>query len=443
MLLKIRGVLHESRRFVQALYLPGSGSHTKGMPKILEPILDFERRLSNRTELEQNLGRRKISSLNIDDLFAQWEMYKAIESKKGILRMRQNEVKELLKEAKETKQSKDNENIIRKYTIESETIKADLHNLVDHSTGIEDKFINSFLALPNDISSKVPNDTQIVSTHGDIPENFKRTHHLNYENAIVYHNEYMYYLKSDAAIFDSHFPMNCVDYFLKNGFIHLSNPDFAKTLMVEGAGYTVDNVFGVSHNLDSHHTNVPHLVGNGSMMSFLGFITRMRVRGSLLPLQWVSSGKTYTPIASNDDGLFNVIQSTTVQVFMAGSKEQMQQKYDETMNLMINLFNLLGIHYRLVCIPANELHAPECYSKRIEMYSPHLDKYIEVGRLSNFSDYISKRLIFLYEKDQKKNICKFNHIVSGTVCNVTKLIAILLEMNEGILPKDLLQNKNK
>lgn len=437
MLLRIRKVLHESRRFVQALYL--SESHTKGMPKILEPVLDFEHRLSNRTELEQNLNRRKIASLNTDDLFAQWEMYKAIELKKEILRMRQKEVKELLKEANETKQIKDKENIVRKYTIESETIKEDLHNLVDHSTSIEDKFIDSFLSLPNNLSSRVPDDAQIMSTHGDKPADSKRIHHLNYDNAIDFHNEYTYYLKGEAAIFDGHFPMNCVDYFLKHGFIHLSNPDLVRTLMVEGAGYTVDDVFDVSHHMDSHHTNVPHLVGNGSMMSFLGFITRMRIRGSLLPLQWVSSGKTYTPAAINDDGLFNVSQSTTVQVFMAGSKEQMHQKYDETMNLMTKLFNLLGIHYRLVCIPANELHAPEYYSNRIEMYSSHLDKYIEVGRLSNYCDYISKRLLFLYEKDQTKNICEFNHIVSGTVCNVTKLIAILLEMNEGIVPKDLLE----
>lgn len=438
MLLRIRGALHESRRFVQALYL--SGSHTKGMPKILEPNLDFEHRLSDRTGLEQNLNRRKISSLNTDDLFAQWEMYKTIESKKRILRLRQKEVKELLKEAKETKQSKDKENIVRKYTIECETIKEDLHNLVDHSISIEDKFIDSFLSLPNNISNRVPDDAQIVSTHADKPANFKRKqHHLNYEHAIVYHNEYTYYLKGEAAIFDGHFPMNCVNYFLKNGFIHLSNPDVVRTLMVEGAGYTVNDVFHVSHHMDTHHTNVPHLVGNGSMMSFLGFITKMRIKPSLLPLQWVSSGKTYTPTASNADGLYNVSQSTTVQVFMAGSKEQIQQKYDETMNIMTNLFNLLGIHYRLVCIPANELHAAEYYSNRIEMYSPHLDKYIEVGRLSNYSDYISKRLLFLYDKDQKKIDCEFNHIVSGTVCNITKLIAILLELNEGIVPNNLLE----
>lgn len=437
MLLRIRGVLHESRRFIQALYL--SGSHTKGTPRILEPILDFEHRLSDRTGLEQNLNRRKISSLNIDDIFAQWEMFNTIESKKGILRMRQKEVKELLKEVKETKPCKDKENILRKYTIESETIKEDLQNLIDHSTTIEDKFINSFLSLPNNLSNRVPDDAQIVSTHGNKPADAKQTHHLNHDHAIIFHNEYTYYLKGEAAFFDGNFPMNCIDYFLKNGFIHLSNPDFVRTLMVEGAGYTVEDVFGVSHHMDSHHTNVPHLVGNGSMLSFLGFITRMRVPGTLLPLQWISSGKTYTPTVTNDDGLFNVSQSTTVQVFMAGSKEQMQQKFDETMDLMKNLFNLLGIHYRVVCIPANELHAAEYYSKRIEMYSPHLDKYIEVGRLSNYSDYISKRLIFLYAKDQKKNICKFNHIVSGTICNVTKLIGILLEMNEGIVSKDLLE----
>lgn len=435
MLLRIPKVFHHSIRFVQALYV--SVDKMQGNKRILTPTLDIDHRLSDRTVLKQNINRRK-SSLNVDDLLAQWDIYKTVESKKEILRIRQKQVSKLLKDAKKAEQTKDNLNIVRKHTIEEETIKIDLQNLIEHSTSIEDVFVNNFLALPNDILDTVPTDVKIISTFGEKPLK-QQSHHLSYQHVIDFYDEFTYFLKGDAAIVDGLFPMNCVDYFRQNGFIHFNNPDYVKTILVEGAGYSVNDVYEVTHHMNDHHTNVIHLAGNGSMLSFLGFITKLRVSGTLLPLKWISAGKTYARIEQNDNGLFNVSQSTTVQVFLAGTKEQMELKYDETLELIIKLLTLFNAHYRVVHVPAFELNAAECFSTRIEMFSSHFNKYIEIANLSKHSDYISKRLLFSYEKDKRKIDCEFAHTVSGTVCNVTRLIGILLETNNGTIPNDLLK----
>lgn len=436
MLLRVSRTFYSSKRFLQALHV--SGDKKRGNITILEPVLDFEHRFANRTVLEQNIERRKLeSALNVDDLYTEWEMVKTIETKKKALLARQRQVSKLLKEVQKYEQENDKENHIRKYTLEKETIKEDLKNLFEHGTSVEDAFICRFLAIPNDISDAVPNEAQVISIHGE-KSTEQRPHHLKFDQVIEFYGKSTYFLKGNAARVDGVLPLDCIDYFRKNGFIQFSNPDFVRTILIEGAGLPLDDFYQVTHHLDQHHTNIVHLVGNSSMLSFLGFVTKLRVAGTLLPLKYVAAGKIYGPQESNKDSLFNVSQSTAVQVFLAGTKDQMQQKFDETLDLMKKLFSSFDVHYRVVRVPANELRPAECSSIRFEMFSPHLNEYIEVANLSNYSDYISKRLLFSFQKDREKNVCEFNHIVSGTVCNVTKLIAILLETNNGNIPLDLL-----
>lgn len=433
--LRAKGVLFSPRRSVQALYV--NSKTMKGNLRIITPMLDFESRFANLTEIKENLRRRELlSSTNVEDLVAQWETYNTIMSKKGQIENQQKEVSKLLKEAKKANSIKNNlKDTIRKYTLELETLQKDLHNLVENFADVDKRFVDNFLALPNELSDLTQQELQIISSFGTKIDE-KRKSHLEYEDAIDYHNESVYYLKEDAAKFDFTFANQCVDHFRKNGLVQFSNPDFANTVLVEGAGMSVDDVFEVSHHYNEHHTNLVHLVGGSSMISFLGFITQLRVYGTLLPLQWISIGKTYSRHCKDDFGLYNVCQSNTVQTFQVGTKDEIMQIFDNTLRLMEELFKRLNIHFRTVYVPAKELHSSECLAARIEMYSPHLQKYIDVGNLRYYSDYISKRLLFSYVKDKKNNIIDLPHIVSGTACNITRTLAIILETHNGIVPKN-------
>lgn len=432
--LRANSVLFLPRRSVQALYV--NSKTMKGNLRIITPMLDFESRFANLTEIKENLRRRELlSSTNVEDLVAQWEIYSTIMSKKEQIESQQKEVSKLLKEAKKANSLKNNlKDTIRKYTLELETLQKDLHNLDENFADVDKRFVDKFLALPNQLSDLTQQELQIISSFGaKIDE--KRKSHLEYEDSIDYHNESVYYLKGDAAKFDFTFANECVNHFRKNGLVQFSNPDFANTVLVEGAGLSVDDVFEVSHHYNEHHTNLVHLVGSSSMISFLGFITNLRVHGTLLPLQWVSIGKTYSRQCKDDFGLYNVCQSNTVQTFHVGTKDEIMQIFEDTLQLMEELFKQLNIHFRTVYVPAKELHSSECLAARIEMYSPHLQKYIDVANLRNYSDYISKRLLFTYVKDKKNNTIDFPHIVSGT-CNLTRTLAIILETHNGIVPKD-------
>ncbi|XP_055325073.1 serine--tRNA synthetase-like protein Slimp [Sitodiplosis mosellana] len=435
-LLRVNDIFNTPRRFVQALYV-GNKNIKKNL-RLLTPILDFEHRLSNPKDVEDNLRRRGLSEqFDVNDLFSQWEMYSSIKSKKEEIENLQKEASQRLKEAKYGETLKKREDARRKYALELETLAEDLSNCTGALDEVEEKFVKKFLSLPNETNCLTPQEVQIVSSFGTIC-NEKREHHLAYEDSIEYYSNTAYFLKGDAAKFDNSFSNYCINYFRKHNFIDFSNPDFAKTILVEGAGLPLEKFYEVPHELDVHHTNWMHLVGNSSMLSFLGYAIKLRVWGKYIPLQWISAGRTYSRTNQDTFSLYNVSQSSTVQIFQAGSEEQMLHKFKETLAMITQLFQKLDVHFRILYTPAKELNLAESLSAKIEMFSPHSKKYIEVGNLNYYSDYISKRLLFSYVKDRETNEIGFAHIVSGTVCNLTRILAIILETNNGIVPSHLL-----
>ena len=79
---------------------------------------------------------------------------------------------------------------------------------------------------------------------------------------------------------------------------------------------------------------------------------------------------------------------------------------------------------------ASELDLAQSYKISVEMFSPSLQSFIEVGHLALYDDFLSKRLMLKFESDGKlKNL----FILSGTAINVTKVIACVIEQTNGKL----------
>ena len=66
------------------------------------------------------------------------------------------------------------------------------------------------------------------------------------------------------------------------------------------------------------------------------------------------------------------------------------------------------------------------------MFSPSLNDFVEVGDVATYDDYLSKRLMLKYDDGAKmRNL----FVVSGTVLNITKVIACIVEQTNGKLLK--------
>ena len=79
---------------------------------------------------------------------------------------------------------------------------------------------------------------------------------------------------------------------------------------------------------------------------------------------------------------------------------------------------------------ASELSLPQSHKVSFEMFAPSVQRFVEVGDVSAFDQFLSKRLMLKYDTGGSlKNL----FVVSGTAVNVTKVIGCILEQTQGKL----------
>lgn len=419
-------------RQISALYITGDKANDNY--SILTPYFDFQSRLTeNSTELRNNVALRKLPN-NIDELYLLWDVYRNVQLKKKELENRRVEIASALKKIV----GENNEDMTRKYKYEGTMVREDLKVLKEKSYHMEDTFVHEYLALPNVLHLRTPtNGMPKIIFEEPIPsENLNTKSHLSYTNLIEYYDPKCYFLLEAAAELDLLIPFYCVDRLKELGYVQFSNPDFCKSILIEGAGIQQDRIVTVKEdNTDESTINRLHLPGAGSMLSFLGFITKLSVFKSALSMKFVSSGREYgnTLVNNENIGLYGVSQSTQVQLFQAlATKEEADASFDETVKHISNVLQKFNENFRCVYVPAERLQISESMRVDFEMYSKHLQQYICIGNLSSYGDYISKRLLFSFKSDGGSKDPKFPHLISGTVVNVTKLLAILLENRESL-----------
>jgi seryl-tRNA synthetase len=103
--------------------------------------------------------------------------------------------------------------------------------------------------------------------------------------------------------------------------------------------------------------------------------------------------------------------------------------YDELEKLVIDaeeVFKLLGLRYRVVILPTEDLSfsASKCYD--LEAYAPGIDAWLEVSSCSNFTDFQARRANIRYRNKQTKKT-EFVHTLNGSGVALARLVVVLLE----------------
>lgn len=411
-------------------------------PTVLWPIASYKHRLKNRREIEENIKRRKLNDqINITELYAQWELYKRAEIEKNKIETKQNQLKKIHSNLKGKKVLNDSEQCLLKSNIqEMITLRHTLDSSRKLFHDIHEQFNYNFLSLPNKLSTNTPEQEEIVHEFGrklDDSNLSRPQHHLTHGKLITFINENFYFLQNEAATFDYTFTLNCLNYFRCHNFSQYNNYDFMRTIVLDSIAEPLKHVYEVQHSFDEKTKNLVHLTGGGSWLSHLGYITLSKIDKLHLPLRSISAGRIYRPTIQNDSGLFDVAQSTAIQILLADFDVCINQRFESTLKLIIDMYEAIDIHFRVVSVPSFQLRKSECFTARIEMYSPSQQRYIEIGNLSHFGDFLSHRLRFQCEGAEKATQHK-PHIILGTVCNVTKLLGIILETHNGIIPQKIL-----
>lgn len=403
------------------------------------PHIDFTERVKEKNVLLSDLRRRQ-AKVNLDKLEELWSVYKDLQTRKIELEKKKveasTELGNLLKEGKK-------DDGVEKLKIQVALLKENIKKLRVPLWSAEEMAVVETLKLPNSLHPRTPDQNKsIVFQHGSLPSCSKN--HLEIgenKNLIHFTKNENYYLLNDAAIFELGAKFYFGRLLKENNFIQFSNPDFTKSLIVEGCGTDHTNpasTFILHYNEDTerHSDNRLHLTGAASLYSFFAYHTKNVVYKKVLPIKYYAMGRQYVPSPTDENSLFHVSQSSVVEIFIATKNgEELDMMLDNVINITKDLYTQLGYHFRLSLVPANQLNMWEALRLSIEMYSSSLKDYIEVGNVSVSGDFISKRLMFTYT-DEKQS--KFPHILSGTILNVPKFLACVLEQNnEFVVPEPL------
>merc|ERR1711935_850174 len=113
---------------------------------------------------------------------------------------------------------------------------------------------------------------------------------------------------------------------------------------------------------------------------------------------------------------------------MGDSTEESDKMLDEIRQLEEDIFESLGLCFRVLDMPTEELGAPAYRKYDMEAWMPGMRKWGEISSCSNCTDFQARRLNIRYKEhiNQKKDL-EFVHTLNGTACAVPRMLISILE----------------
>jgi seryl-tRNA synthetase len=144
-------------------------------------------------------------------------------------------------------------------------------------------------------------------------------------------------------------------------------------------------------------------------------------------------------------GIFRVHQFEKVEQFVICSPhdDESWKLMDEMIGNAESFCQMLNIPYRIVAIVSGALNNAASKKLDLEAWFPGGGAFRELVSCSNCLDYQARRLRVRYGQTKKMNAAtEYCHMLNSTLCAVTRVICVLLEMNQtetGIAVPDALK----
>lgn len=427
-IIKVRGCNIQPTRN-SALFVSGAKATENFI--YITPHVDFPERIQDKKALQKVLQKRK-ADIDLAKVEGLWQVYEDLNAKKAEYTKKKEELSQEL--GKLIKNEPDSENT-KKLKMQSDLIKENIKKLKVPLWSAEEAAMVEALKIPNNLHYRTP-DSKNNILYSQLSRPKKEKNHLRIGklmNILDFKKNENYYLLGNGAMFE----LGAKFFFSKilkdKNFVQFSNPDFVKSLIVEGSGkdHTNPDVSFILHHNEDTKVNIDsrlHLTGGGSLCSFLAYHAKNVLPAKALPLKYFTMGRQYIPAAAEEDSLFHVSQSSVVEFFGASKTEQDQdQLLDELIDTVKLAYSKIGYHFRMSLVSADKLSMWESLRLSVEMYSTSLKDYVEVANVSVSGDFLSKRLMLTYVENKEN---KFPHLVSGTLLNVPKFLACALEQDE-------------
>jgi len=252
---------------------------------------------------------------------------------------------------------------------------------------------------------------------------------LDFDSATKVTGSNFYFLKNEAVLLDIALQRFALDVLREKGFTLHTTPDLARMDVLEGTGFNPRGEESQIYRIDGQDLG---LIATAEIT--LGGILKGEILpAAALPLRFgglshcfrVESGA----YGRASRGLYRVHQFTKVEMFAFTLPEQSDAMHEEMLAVEEDIYQRLGLPYRVVDICTGDLGGPAYRKFDLEAWMPGRGEGGEWGEItstSNCTDYQARRLAirFRREKGAKPELV---HTLNGTAVAVSRTLLAILE----------------
>ena len=305
---------------------------------------------------------------------------------------------------------------------------------------VEARLREEMLKIPNMTHSDSPigrDDTENVEIRrsGEIPNfDFEPKDHvelgedlgiIDFEAGTKVAGSKFYFLRGDAVLLELGLVRYALDKLMGHGYEPVITPDLARDEALIGTGFMPR---GPETQIYSVENSDLSLVATAEI-TLAGSHAGDILDAENLPLRIAGLSHCFRTEAGSHGrasrGLYRVHQFTKVEMFAFAEPEQSDALHEEMVGIEEEIFQGLGLPYRVVDICTGDLGGAAYRKYDLEAWMPGRDAYGEITSTSNTTDYQARRLQIRYRADGGRP--QLVHTLNGTAIAVSRALIPILE----------------
>ncbi|CAG8474437.1 7053_t:CDS:2 [Ambispora gerdemannii] len=447
--------------------------------KFLCPHLNYKKFRDNVTSIAENIRNRNVKNVDVHRVAQLYNEFCDITTEINSLRSKRNEI------AKSNKNLSSSSSFSSKLSEEltslqnqGRKLKELIHQKESRLVEIEQSLLQEAIHIPNDTHPDVPigdeSKARVLKQIGKQlmreSVNFPIEDHMtiagkhdliDLESAANVTGTSWYYLRNAGALLELALIQYAMQKAIYKGFTPIITPDAIRTEFSHACGFNprsrenAQNYFlstSTSNSASNFSSPQGLTLSATAEIPLAGIYAGKILLESQLPIKMVGFGRAFRAESgargADTRGIYRVHQFSKVELFALTRPEDSEIVFDEIIALQEEIFNDLGLCFRLLDMPTEELGSNAFRKHDIEAWMPGRDSWGEISSASNCTDYQSRRLNIRYRPNSIASTTatstEFVYTLNGTAVAVPRIIIAIMEnfqTSDGkvIIPKVLRQ----
>ncbi len=399
-------------------------------------MLDIKLIREHPETVKKNLKKRKEDDKIkwVEDLLKHDKRWRELIQKTNDLRRKRNvitqEIAQLMKKKKDVKTKMK----------EVKAIPGQIKKLEAQANDYGKKAKTILMKLPNILHESVPygkdeNDNVVIRTWGKPPKfYFKPKNHMEIaldlglidaERAAKIAGAGFYYFKKELVLLDLAIQRFAIKHLMKKGYTLIEPPFMIRKKPYEGVTDLSDFEL-VTYRVEGEDLFLIATSEHPMAAMFMDEILNKQD----LPIKFVGVSPCFRKEIGTHGkytkGLFRMHQFNKVEQFIFCLPEQSWKLHEELQKNCEELYQALGLHYRVVNVCTGDIGTIAAKKFDTEVWMAD-EKFREVGSNSNCTDYQARRLNTRFREKEGQAPIEFVHTLNNTALATSRTMMAILE----------------